>query len=431
MPCNSLQAFSPFTPRPNRGFSNSFTLLELLIVIGIIAVLGSVTFIALNPVETIRASRDTQRFSDLDALNKSVNMAVIENTSTNLGTASTVYVSLPDTSSTCGSWSLPTLPSGWAYHCAASSTYTMTDGTGWLPVNLAALSTGSPISHDPLDPSNDVTHYYQYVPNPSQTTWELASVMESSKYKMGGSNDKTSTDGGGNVSLYEKGTDLTLVPVDSGDQSLVGWWKFDEGSGGTAYDASGDGYNGTISGATWITRKNGYALSFPDPYCCSSKTVLIGKQSKLQFNASQSFSASAWFNPANGGSTYGSMIFSNSWGGPAPTGWRLTGSASGITVTLQDGTHAAGLSTSTAILDTWHLITVSVNRNTQNMTLYLDGLSVGTTNISPIGDLTSIYNFDIGNNDNGNNFNGLIDDVRVYSRALSDPEIQAIYNATK
>ena len=37
---------------------------------------------------------------------------------------------------------------------------------------------------------------------------------------------------------------------------LVGWWKFDEGSGVVAYDSSGNGYNGSLSGAPpWVSGK--------------------------------------------------------------------------------------------------------------------------------------------------------------------------------
>ena len=43
---------------------------------------------------------------------------------------------------------------------------------------------------------------------------------------------------------------------------LVGYWSFDEGSGAVAGDASGNGKNGTISGASWTDGKRGQALSF-------------------------------------------------------------------------------------------------------------------------------------------------------------------------
>ena len=40
------------------------------------------------------------------------------------------------------------------------------------------------------------------------------------------------------------------------------YWKLDEGSGDTAYDSSGNGYDGTIYGAIWTTGYSGYALDF-------------------------------------------------------------------------------------------------------------------------------------------------------------------------
>ena len=36
------------------------------------------------------------------------------------------------------------------------------------------------------------------------------------------------------------------------EQGLVAYWNFNEGSGSTLYDISGNGNNGTINGATWI-----------------------------------------------------------------------------------------------------------------------------------------------------------------------------------
>jgi len=38
-------------------------------------------------------------------------------------------------------------------------------------------------------------------------------------------------------------------PVKNG---LVGWWRFEEGTGLTAHDKSGNGNDGTINGATWV-----------------------------------------------------------------------------------------------------------------------------------------------------------------------------------
>ncbi len=53
---------------------------------------------------------------------------------------------------------------------------------------------------------------------------------------------------------------VDIQPVKA--SSVVGWWKFDEGSGTTTLDSSGNGNDGTIYGATWIAGKYGNALQF-------------------------------------------------------------------------------------------------------------------------------------------------------------------------
>ena len=57
---------------------------------------------------------------------------------------------------------------------------------------------------------------------------------------------------------------FTLVPLGtSATPGLVAAYAFDEGSGTTVADASGNGNNGTVANATWTTGgKYGNALSF-------------------------------------------------------------------------------------------------------------------------------------------------------------------------
>ncbi|MFA6994699.1 MAG: type II secretion system protein, partial [Candidatus Paceibacterota bacterium] len=99
----------------------SFTLIELLIVIGILAVLVAAIVITLNPAQLLAQARDSKRQQDLSALNQALNTITTLDQSLFMGTSSIVYTSLPDSSSTCGSWGLPTLPSGWQYHCSPTS----------------------------------------------------------------------------------------------------------------------------------------------------------------------------------------------------------------------------------------------------------------------------------------------------------------------
>jgi hypothetical protein len=55
--------------------------------------------------------------------------------------------------------------------------------------------------------------------------------------------------------------ELISFPINNDDYTNA-YWKFDQGSGTTAYDSSGHGYHGTINGASWTTGNSSYALLF-------------------------------------------------------------------------------------------------------------------------------------------------------------------------
>ncbi|MDP1706479.1 MAG: type II secretion system protein [bacterium] len=133
---------------------SSFTLIELLVVIAILAVLSVAVVFIINPSDIIKQSRDTNRLTDLNNLNKALGIFDVTNPNDFTGTSSVVYVSLPDTSAVCANLSLPALPAGYTYNCVTSSTLTKTDGTGWIPINFASTSYGSPIQRLPVDPVN-------------------------------------------------------------------------------------------------------------------------------------------------------------------------------------------------------------------------------------------------------------------------------------
>lgn len=191
-----------------------FTIIEVLMVVGLVAVLGAAVALTLNPSQLLKQVRDSQRTADLATLTKAIG-AYQSAGGSGLGTAGVVYLSLPDSSSTCGSWDLPFISGGWAYSCQSTSTYQNPDGTGWIPVNLSQLSVGASLSELPRDPINDASAdlYYTYVANGS--SFELTAYPESSKYRNGGSGDVTSRDGGQYVQIIERGSRLALTPEDA------------------------------------------------------------------------------------------------------------------------------------------------------------------------------------------------------------------------
>ncbi len=191
----------------------AFTLIELLVVIAIIAILAVVVVLTLNPAQLLKESRDANRLSDAATLKNALSI-YSEDVGGNLGSSSVAYISIPDPAATstagdqCQGLGLPAAASS-TYHCASSSTFRNTNGIGWIPVNFASTSIGSPISSLPVDPINTTSsgEFYTYETNGTQ--WETTMALESSKYIS-----TEASDGGPYTDLYEQGTNLALAPAD-------------------------------------------------------------------------------------------------------------------------------------------------------------------------------------------------------------------------
>lgn len=238
----------------------SFTLIEILVVIAIVAALSVVVVLILNPLELLKQSRDSNRFVDLANISKTLNIFSADQSSDFIGAASTIYVSVADSTSTCANLGLPGLPVGWSYGCSTENNLKKVDGTGWVPVDLTSMSFPPPFSRLPVDPVNTTSTglYYTYTIGGS---FELTAGIESDKYGIGGERDKLSTDGGDDFGKLEFGTDLFLnpsktLPVANG---LIAHFAADRISGLSDgqevqfwTDLSGNGNNLTspVSGAT-------------------------------------------------------------------------------------------------------------------------------------------------------------------------------------
>jgi prepilin-type N-terminal cleavage/methylation domain-containing protein len=190
---------------------NAFTLVELLIVIAIVAIVMTSVMFVVNPAELLRQSRDANRFTDLATINKSIGLYA-STVSSLTGAAATIYVSIPDSAATstagdqCQGLGLATPPAGWKYHCAASSTYRRTNGTGWLPIDFDLIPTGA-ISVLPIDPVNTTStnEYYIYVTT-GTGDWALTMMPESQQYAARALND-----GGVDPLRFEAGTNFSLI----------------------------------------------------------------------------------------------------------------------------------------------------------------------------------------------------------------------------
>ncbi len=196
----------------------AFTVLELMIVAILIAILGLAIIITLNPSELIAEGRDGQREENTYYLTKAVEFSSLSGRQMFFGLIDTVYISIPYAEPDCGYSSgnpldLPLLPSGWNYHCASKENYRKTDGLGWVPVNMMTETNEFQLSSLPIDPLNDASDsfYYSYYSDGGKG-FEINTKIESSKYSLAGMIDRTSTDGGDDMTRLEKGNDLTIAP---------------------------------------------------------------------------------------------------------------------------------------------------------------------------------------------------------------------------
>jgi len=183
-----------------------FTLIELLVVVSIIAILSVFVILTLNPAQMLKQARDSQRISDMATLKSAISLYLADQPAPSMGTANTCYGSALLTPNTagCGGRMAATLVSTTTAAAAASTT-----GLGWIPINFASISAGSPLGAEPIDPVNNATYFYSYATNAS-FQFEIDSHMESTKYAQGGTSDVEGTDGGSSSTVYEVGTNLGL-----------------------------------------------------------------------------------------------------------------------------------------------------------------------------------------------------------------------------
>jgi len=180
-----------------------FTLLELLIVIGILSILSTTVVLVINPAQLLKKARDSQRISDLNTMKTAIAYYITEAASPSIGVIDTTY-SPVDTSNCFGT--------------SSSTTALTTDGNGWIPIDFdTELAGGSPIGSLPTDPNETVIgavpgRYYVYgVASATDFTFKLVANMESTYYSSGETGDVETGDGGTVTDLYEVGTGMTLA----------------------------------------------------------------------------------------------------------------------------------------------------------------------------------------------------------------------------
>ncbi|MEP6652560.1 MAG: LamG domain-containing protein [Myxococcales bacterium] len=243
------------------------------------------------------------------------------------------------------------------------------------------------------------------------------------------------------------------------DPDLVLWYRFDESTGNTAADsatAAGAPRNGTLatmgSGATatWsiMPQVGTHALRLtPASTSPNSNGAYVTVPASIQSLAPGAVTIALWVNLAAATPTQNwerifdfglsatamnNIYMTARAGDPSTTPLRFVITNSGHAVTSEQRLEAPG---TPLTANAWHHIAVvlPVGSSPYTGTLYLDGTSVATNRTMTVhpGDLGATTNNWLGRSQTSADpyFRGLMDDFRIYRRALNSTEISALFTA--
>ncbi len=227
-----------------------------------------------------------------------------------------------------------------------------------------------------------------------------------------------------NIKLYRIAPPVVGPPA-GGDKSLVAHWTLDETEGLIAADSSGYGNDGTLvdmTGTEWATGLQGNALEFS-----GSNQVHIETSGSLQLSGSVTISAWVKMNAGNAGAYLGIAGKLR----PSPyRGFSLVRHSSNVfRLWVDDGKGViAGFdaSSDTTYTDTeWHHVAGVVDDGTSS--LYIDGVKQAAEGSVDLTDSGQHAHIGIQYSEYTDRYwKGLIDDVRIYYRALSAQEISGL-----
>ena len=206
----------------------------------------------------------------------------------------------------------------------------------------------------------------------------------------------------------------THLAFGQSSSNLVAAYAFEEGTGTTTADASGNRNNGTLQGATWTTNgKFGKAASFNG----SNSWITVNDSNSLHLT--NAMTLEAWVYPTANQSGWRTIMQKQT------DAYFLTASsndgplrnAGGGTF---NGNVANTISPTGLPVNVWSHVAVTYDG--ANLRLYVNGSQVSSRSQSGTIQVTTSPLRIGGNSVYGEYFQGYIDEARIYSRADSDPD---------
>lgn len=333
------------------------------------------------------------------------------------------------------------------------------DDTAWGP-DISTCSTSQNFDNDQWhhivgvrDVSADIVAIYiDGVRYESQTDPTTATLANSNIFYIGVDRDGTSNEwlgfidevkiyrfaktasqvkadynSGKNNQSFNKGASVSLgaKPNDVLSNGLVGYWRMDDASGSPA-DSSGNA--STLTNVNTVADGTGKFGIGADLESGNSEYYFVADNAF--HSVTGSLTLSAWIRPESVGA--GTYHIHAKWDGSNES-YRFYQSADELVLEIESGNYVTTNTTNLVALNWYHVAGV-YNNLTQTAKIYVNGIEQSTTATgtipSSIGDDTSP--FQIGAEDRNNTpknfYDGIIDEARIYNRALFSSEVQQLYN---
>ncbi|MFQ5452202.1 MAG: type II secretion system protein [Candidatus Paceibacterota bacterium] len=177
-----------------KSHNQGFTLIEILIVIGLIAILAVVALLAINPAQAQKRTRDIQRMKDLSTIEGVLSQWIADGNGPTTGKCLD-----PIVGGTCNS--------------SASTGTSESCSSNFLQEDLCKYANSIPV--DPLNGNtvafvngagSTTSTVAQYIVGLSGVDYEVNARLESPQ-----NDDRVASDGGNDLTTLEQGTSLTIL----------------------------------------------------------------------------------------------------------------------------------------------------------------------------------------------------------------------------
>ena len=241
------------------------------------------------------------------------------------------------------------------------------------------------------------------------------------------------------------GLDLTNPPMTTQQppewsENLLLWWPMDSGSGTTVFDSTSNGYDGVISGASWHSTGYDGTLSCLD--FDGGQSTVTDADAGLYLNGLEAVTVSVWVksnvtgtdkgfmntkDPDNHDDVLGIRYDQNGYAGGGVNVIKAAIATTGGVAVVESSNYAQTTDWQHIVL-TWS--------DGEPLKLFINGVEDNPTYIDgPVfGEISSVSKLMIGrgaHDDNYSGWDGLIDQLAIYDRALTANEILSLYNGAE